>query len=276
MVREKITEDGKTYIKIPYYRENSKTTVFPEYEMNVLENIRIQGMSTAIRRNVKREVYFLFPVISCITMKEKFQREYLDKDAFCVFFEELLQVYENMEIYLIDKKLICLEPEYIFFDETEGKYVFLPVGSESKNVLDNYEKLFTFFADICSVEEKGLLEFIFESFTSLNRSSFNEEDFLKNIVKYRYRKEKEEEIREDSHVEEFEDEEECEIEETSKSKGILVIGILLLFLAFWLSYMCKEEFRYSVAGIAACLLSICLLGYEVVKKVMEVVKGKPA
>ncbi len=274
MKRERITEDGKTYIRIPYYREDGKTTVFPEYEMNVLENTKIEGLSKGIRRTVKGEVYFWFPVISCITMKEKFQREYLDKKSFCQFFEELLQVYENMQTYLLDKRLICLEPEYIFFDEKERKYVFLAVGAESKNVLDAYETLFIFFADICSVEEKSLLEFIFETFSVLNRSSFDETDFLKTIVKYKYRKEKDEEIRESNILEEFEGEDEDEVEEVPKVKGTLVVSMLLLFLAFWLSYMCKEEFRYGVAGMAACLLAICLLGYEVLKKIIGEVKKK--
>ena len=273
MTREKIVEGEKVYIQIPYYREGGKTTIFPEYEMNVLENIQIEGVSKPIKRTIKGEVYFWFSVTSYITIKEKFQREYLDKESFCQFFEELLQVYEKIQIYLLDRKLVCLEPEYIFYDEKEKNYVFLAVGEEQKQILDCYEELFIFFADICSVEEKKLLEFLFETFTDLNRNTFDEMQFLKNIVKYKYEKEMEE-IKEIDDIKTFEEEDTYEEEELPKMKGTMIIGIVLLFLSFWFSFMCEEEFRYAVAGMAACLLAICLLGYEVVKKVMDVIKKK--
>lgn len=265
---ERIIEDGKAYIQIPYYREDGKTTVFPEYEMNILESAQIEGMLKAMKRSIKGEVYFLFPIISCITLKEKFYSEFLNKESFCQFFEELLQVFENMQIYLLDKKLICLEPENIFFNEKENRYFFLPAGMNENNNLDNYEALFTFFADICSVEEKELLEFIFETFSVLDRSSFDETEFLKTIVQYKYRKKEQEEIGEEVVSEDFDFEDECEAAEIPKIKGTLLAGIFLLLLAFWFSFMCKEEFRYAVAGMAACLLAIGLLGYEVLKKVM--------
>lgn len=273
MKREKVVEDGKVYIQIPYYREDGKTTVFPEYEMKVIENTRIEGISKAVKRNLDGEIFWWFPVTSYITMQEKFQREYLDKEAFCQFFEDLLQVYERMQVYLLDKKLVCLEPEYIFFDEHEKKYVFLTVGEEENNILDDYEKLFTFFADMCSVKEKNLLEFIFETFSDLNRNGFDETEFLMGVVKYKYEKETRE-IQENRIVEEYEDADEYETEEKSKIRGTLIIGIVLLMLAFWLSYMSGDEFRYAVAGMAACMISIFLIGYEVVKKVKELNKGK--
>ncbi len=271
---ERIIEDGKAYIQIPYYREDGKTTVFPEYEMNVLESAKIEGMPKAMKRIIKGEVYFWFPIILCISLKEKFNREYLDKGSFCQFFEELLQVFENMQTYLLDKKLICLEPDNIFFNEKENRYVFLPVGMDENNNLDNYEALLTFFADICSVEEKELLEFIFETVSDLDRSSFDETEFLKTIVQYKYRKQEQEENSEEVVSEDFDCEDECETAESSKIKGTLLAGTLLLFLAFWFSFMCKEEFRYAVAGMAACLLAIGLLGYEVLKKIMEMVRQK--
>ena len=134
MKHERVIEDGKTYIQIDYYKADGETTVFPEYEMNVLENTQIEGMSKVIKRNIKGEMYFWFPVTTYITIKEKFNREYLDIELFCRFFEDLLRVYENMQTYLLDKNIICLEPEYIYFDQKNDKYVFLAIGTEQKRL----------------------------------------------------------------------------------------------------------------------------------------------
>ena len=271
MKKEIITEEGKRYLKIPFYINDGKTEFLSEYEINILETNTIKGIAKVTRKKSEGEIYFLFSVSASISLKEKFDREYLNISSFRNLFKELLQVYKNMKTYLLDTSMICLKPEYIFYDEKEGQYIFMPVDEQSDSVAEKYENLLTFFADICSVDEKNLLEFIFESFSSLNESGFDEEDFIKRIIHHKYEKQVEVET-ENIYEEQLIEEE--EIEETPKMKGTLIISGLLIVLAFGLSFVCREEFKYSVAGMAACLLAVGLMGYEVSKKVIQTFKHK--
>ena len=256
---EIIVEDGNKYIK------NSMNEL-SEYEKNILEINAIKGLPKIVKKKLEGETYLLFNISSCISLREKFEGEHLNGELFRIFFKELLQLYENMKPYLLDRTIISLNPECIFYDEKENKYVFLPIDKKIRNVVEKYENILTFFADVCCVEEKLLLEFIFEAFGLLNENCFNEIEFVKGIVHHKYEKEVIFEPIEYCEEEIFDEE---EAEETSKQKGIFILSGVLIVLAFWFSFMCQEEFKYSIAGMAASILAVGLIGYVVLKSILE-------
>ena len=275
MRAEIIVDEGKKYIQIPFYREDNVNSFFSEYESNMLENSDIGGVPKAIKKTVGDETFLMFCISSYVSLKERFDKEYLDLKMFCHFFEELIKVFENMSVYLLDKNTICLEPEYIFYDEKEKKYVFMPIAESTECGLRKYESLLTFFADVCSVEEKDLLELIFEIFTSLNEKRIEEISFLKEIAGYKYRIQNKMETNEEAVYDDFDvitDEEDTA--EEPKIKATFVICIILLLFSFWTSYMCTYEFKYSVVGMAAVLLAVVLMGYEVLKTIKPLSKQK--
>jgi len=261
---EIVVEDGKKYIKKP-------TIGLSEYEINILESNYIKGLPKVVKKKMEGDSYFLFDISSCISIREKLEKEYLDAELFCVFFKELLQVYENMKQYLLEGTIICLNPEYIFYDEKENKYTFLPIDTKRNNIVEKYETILTFFADVCCIEEKSLLEFIFESFGLLNETCFDEIEFIKGIIYHKYEKqvvyEPELSCEDEILVEE-------DLEESSKSKGIFIISGILIVLAYWFSFMCQEEFKYCIAGMATAILAVILIGYVVLKRIFEEVKNK--
>ena len=65
-----------------------------------------------------------------------------------------------------------------------------------------------------------------------------------------------------------------EVEDTSKQKGILILGGALIVLAFWFSFMCQEEFKYSIAGIATSILAVGLIGYVVLKSILGEIQNR--
>lgn len=274
MRTEIISDEGRKYIQIPFYKEDGVTPFFSEYESNMLENSEIGGISKAIKKNVGDETYFMFCISSLISLKEYFDKEYLDMPRFCCFFEELVKAYENMRVYLLDRSTICLEPEYIFYDEKEKKYIFMPIAEPADRGLTKYENLFTFFSDVCSVEEKNLLEFIFEIFTSLNDDRIEEISFLREIVAKKYKIQSRIDLEEEIVHDDFEVLDENEEEEEPKIKGTFIISIILLLISFWFSYMRDYEFKYSVVGMAAVLLAVVLMGYEVLKTIKPLSKQK--
>lgn len=267
---ERVSEEGKRYLKIPLFNECEKNEILSEYEINILNTDSVKGMAKVIKKKMNGEWYLLFQISTCISLKEKFEQEYLNVEEFCTFFKELLQVYDNMKVFLLDRSMLCLEPEYIFFNEKERKYVFLPIDGQVENVAEKYEILFTFFADICSVDESPLLEYIFDAFSSLSENGFDEMSFVKDIIYHRYEKSIVIE-EEDTNIEEADVEE--DFGEVSKIKGTLIISGGMLFLAFWFVYICQEMFTYSVVGIALSILAVLLIGYTLSKKIYKTKKN---
>lgn len=261
---EIVIEDGNKYIK-------DSMNELSEYEKNILETNFIKGLPKIVKKRIEGETYLLFNISSCISLRQKLEREPLNGELFRGFFKELLQLYENMKLYLLDRTIISLNPEYIFYDEKENKYVYLPLDKKINNVVEKYENILTFFADVCCVEEKLLLEFIFESFGLLNENCFNEIEFIKGIVHHKYEKEVILELDECCEEENFDEE---EVEDTSKQKGILILGGALIVLAFWFSFMCQEEFKYSIAGIATSILAVGLIGYVVLKSILGEIQNR--
>ena len=261
---EIVVEDGNKYIK-------NSLSELSEYEKSILETNFIKGLPSIVKKKMEGGKYLLFNISSCISLRQKLEREYLNGELFRYFFKELLQLYENMKPYLLDRTIISLNPEYIFYDEKENKYVFLPIDKKTNNIVEKYENLLTFFADVCCVEEKLLLEFIFESFGILNENCFNEIEFIQGIIHHKYEKEVIFESNERYEEEIFDEE---EVEETSKQKGILILGGVLIVLAFWFSFMCQEEFKYSIAGMATSILAVGLIGYVVLKSILEEIQNR--
>lgn len=274
MKSEMVSEEGRTYIKIPFYREDNATPFFSEYESNILENTVMEGVLKAIKRTNGDETYLMFCVSSLISLNERFNKETLNINMFCDFFEELLRVFGTMGMYLLDRSTICLEPEYIFYNAKQKKYVFLPIVEYANHSLIRYEGLLTFFADVCPVEDKELLEFIFETYSSLNEEGFDEVSFLKDVAGYKYKIKSEEEPKEKVVYEDVDNTNEEVVEKETKVKGTFIVSMFLLLFAFWTSYMCNNEFKYGVVSMAAVLLAAALLGYEVYKEIKNFLMQK--
>ena len=267
---EIISEMGMRFVRMPLWGETEK--IISEYESNILKNVNISGLAEVSTQVVDGCTYLLFPIYSYISLEEKLNRELLNQITFSDFFGQLRKVYENLQMYLLDGNLITLEPEYIFYNQQEQRYIFLPVINGKNSFSQKYEKLFTFLADKCPIEEKELLEFIFENYSALSEEQFEPMSFLKYITEYQF--EKEEINYADTWVEEKED----EIEKIEKSKigGIIfVVGVLLL-LAICFSFLADREFKYGIVSVAASFLAVGIMGMQVLKNMKSLKKSAEA
>lgn len=246
-----INEMGMRYVKIPFLKGEKS-----EYEENILKHTNISGLAEVAVQEIDGNIYFLYPIYSYISLKERFDRDLLNVDIFVDFFGQLLKVYEKIQMYLLDGKEICLDPELIFYNHVEKKYIFLPIIGEKKSFSENYEMLFTFFADKCPLEEKKLLGFIFENFIEFSDEQFEPITFLKYVMGYNF----EDETEIVSEAEENESDFLTENNETefekSKSKAVYLSGWGFLMLAILFSYMSDMEIKYGIVSIAASFLAV--------------------
>lgn len=270
---EIITEMGLRYIKIPFYFQNGEDDdregIMSEYEYTLLETTHIPGIAKVSKQIVEGKTFLLYSVHSYVSLEEKTCRDGLDKYIFCDFFKQLLRVYENIQMYLLDGNFLCLNPSYIFYDEKEKKYIFMLANVEQCPISKKLEKLLTFFADVCPIEQQELLEFIFDSFGNLDEVSFEMHSFINSIAEHRF---VETEKEDDTDLFDCQDIVDADIEpeeafEKTKSKSVYVVCIMFLIIAVFFGYFVEYEFKYSVVSMTSALLATGFMAFQVYRTV---------
>lgn len=270
---EIITEMGFRYVKIPFClkteRDANTEEMMSEYEYTLLETTQIPGVAKASKQIVEGIAFLFYSVHSYVSLEEKVRKDGLNKDIFSDFFKQLLRVYENIQMYLLDGNYLCLNPMYIFYDEKERTYVFLLANVEQYPVFQKFEQLLTFFADVCPIEQRDLLEFIFEAFSNLEEESFEMYSFIKSVAEHRFEEiEKEDEVDFNScgDIVETYSEAESAFEKT-KSNSIYVVCMMFLIIAVFFGYFVEYEFKYSVVSMTSVLLAIGFMAFQVYRTV---------
>ena len=280
MTMEIIEETGIRYIRIPLLKQDENDIVgkdiLSEYDYNILKSAKIPGLASLTKRITDGEAYLQISVRSYISLVEKIEDKALCKEDVYDFFKQLLMVYEDMQSYLLQENMICLEPEWIFYDKEKKKYVFLPITAEN-SICEGFEKILAFFIEKCDLNEQELLNFLFEIYGLLDEEKWEVISLIKYIVNHKDCEEKEEESYEKFEESlSFAEEETQEEKDIEKTKIILIVGIsvALLVIAFFLSYMMSYQFRYSVISIVITSHSIGLLGVQTYKIMKNTIKRK--
>lgn len=279
MIIERVMEMGSNYVKVPFYQATSQgmneKPILSEYEYTLLENTKIPGIAKVSKHLEAGKENLLYSITSYMSLEEKMQRCELNEDMFLDFFKQLTKVFENISSYLLDFEALNLNPRYIFFDEEKKSYIFLMGNVDECTIKENFEKLFTFFADICPIGQQELLEFIFELFGNLSEENFEVYSFIKHIAEHQFEDPLEEEM------DVFMFDEETDISELSekefekkKKLSIYFICICSLVLAVIFGYFVEYEFKYCIVSMALSLLATGFMLYMVVKTVRCEMKSK--
>ncbi len=238
-----------------------------DYEYNMLESANIPGIIKMKKLIIDGKNYLSIPVDRCTPLTQKLIGYSLNVEMFYEFFRQLLITYEGMQLYLLDESMICLDPDYIYYDATKNKYVFLPISKREQSIHEKFDKLLTFFIDWCDLEEKELLGFIFEVYTLLEEQKWDIISLVKYIHDYKFEKkkglfEKECELFEEEAID-IENEDEEKKMEKSTIIGALIVCAILLVIAFYFSYVLAYNFKYFVISIVVSFLAIGLMAYQI-------------
>lgn len=263
MKTEIISEMGIRYIKVAMDdKEDMCQNVLSDYDYNMIHYAEIPGLIRLTKRTIDEETYYTAPVYTYITMVEKLDNAILDKEEVRCFFRQLLNLYVSMQECLLSSDMLCLEPENIFYDTENQRYLFLPLVTEKKDICQGLENMLTFFIEKCDLNAQDLLEMLFQVFGYLNDEKWDVIAIMNYVIQYKYEERLvstdnvlgEEVLEADT----FEKEEE-EMEKSKMKYGI-GISMILLMLAFVLSYLISYQFRYSVISIVLVLAAVVLMG----------------
>lgn len=280
---EKITEMGMNYIKIACCKSGTNEDILTKYEHNMLKNTDIPGLIPVSRQLCEEGIVYLYPISSYTILEGKWKNQELDMETFLDFFRQLNELYETLQKYLLDINALNLSPDYIFYDEKNRKYMFLMGVEDRESGGEKFEKLLTFFTDICSVKEQKLLEFIFELYGNLYRDNFEAYSFVKNIVGYKDMRAPDEiQLSPDMEEADFgkdqgdiSEEKEPSLNEADygfEKKKDLCLYLLCagcLSAAVFLGFFWEYQFEYSVISIVLSVLAVGLNSFQFYKRIRQ-------
>lgn len=249
-----------------------------DYDYNMLKSAYIPGIIKMKRQIIDGKKFLIVPVNKYIPLTQKLIGKSLNVEVFRDFFKQLLITYEGMQSYLLDESMICLDPDYIYFDVTQNRYIFIPISEKDQSVHEKFDKLFTFFIDWCDLEEKELLGFIFEVYSLLEEQKWDILSLVKYIYDYKFEEkkdlfEKECEIFEQENADIEVEDEDMKLEK-SKIIGVFIVSVLLLMLAFYFSYVITYDFKYNVLSIVVSFLATGLMAFQIYRISKDVLVKK--
>lgn len=238
-----------------------------DYDYNMLKSADIPGIIKMKKKIIDGQNYLSISVGTYIPLTQQLVGKSLNKEMFCDFFRQLLITYEGLQSYLLEESMICLDPDYIFYDNTKYKYMFLPISEKEQSIQQKFEKLLTFFIDWCDLEEKELLGFVFELYSLLEKQTWDCLSLVKYIHEYKFEKSNSLIKNECDIFEEEIVDTEVEYEEkgADKSKiiGVFIVCAILLMFAFYFSYVVPYKFKYFVISVVVSFLATGLMAYQV-------------
>lgn len=276
---ERVVEMGASYIKVPFYqvadRGMDRKAILNEYEYTLLENTKIPGIAKVSKRLEDGNEKLLYLVSSCVSLENRMSKDELDEEMFLDFFRQLMKVYEKIQSYLLDFEAVNLNPEHIFYDEEKKLYIFLIGYIDNATIVEKFEMLLTFFADVCPIGRQELLEYIFELFGSLSEEKYEVYSFMQKIIVHQFEDPMEEELDvcmfdEETDINELSE----KAFEKKKSMSIYIVSICFLILSVFFAFFVKYEFKYCIVSMVLSLMATGFMSFSVVRTVKYGMKIK--
>ncbi len=284
MKSEKITEMEGTFIKIPFGEQEDKEVItLSNYECNILMETNISGVANVNKQIIDGYSYLIIQVNTYISFAQKLESKALDVELFRDFFCQLLTTCECLQTYLLKDSILSLDPEYIYYDISKNKFVFLPIGNKEGNIQEKFEKLFSFFTDWCGINERELLGYIFEVYGVLNENTWDILSFSKYVLENKGNNLCVSLVDETTGFEDVDavcEENSTFMKKTTEEKrmektkvfAIIGIAVFLQILGVYFSYGLSYQFKYGVISITVSMLGVIMLLFETYNIVKNVWK----
>lgn len=274
-----------------------------QYSFKMLERNTIQGVLSLKERKEDGKGYLYLDISGKKSLIEEYKDKEMELEEMIFFFQQLMQVLEELRKYLLTEKMTVLEPEFIFRDmEDHQLYItVLPWELEEGNRL---HKLAEFFLEKISHKDEFGVNAAYHFYKQQSQPHFSLYYFIpvlekENILKRQQKKEKievkqwsntiestweevsPEEIKEVIPEQTWE-EIEPEQKETRKNKYLGVLLIVIAFVLTLISFLPMIRFKHRMSTMVLAIvffivgIAIKIIEYlQEQKGLKEVKKEKP-
>lgn len=147
---------NRRYIRISI--GNGRTTGLEGYRVRMLQDNKIPGLLQTDKRHIDGQTFLYYDITDMQNLQS--WQFVITKDIMNGFVLSLENLCESLEAFLLKQQEVCLLPEYIWYENGEGKWKFFYVPEYGTQQNYDMESLLEFIMDhIDCSDEEGLERF---------------------------------------------------------------------------------------------------------------------
>lgn len=273
-----------------------------DYRLPMLLQNKITGLVSVSQQSLNGENKLYYEISGLENLEEAFLHKEMDYKSVKELFAGCVNIYSNIEEYMLDGEQIILLPEYIFVDSTTRKPQFIFYPEYGKDARKAFVELIEYVLEKLDHNDESTVMLGYNIYRITRNSNFTMQEIENALVesneticveesesKPEADIEKEEgrvtEIfHNESHIE---NNEKINIKEKFKNSinqppevlGMIASGVVMsLLCGFWiyglnngLFFAAEQITLYLLGGIAMCFMTILMLFYTLMKKRKQVI-----
>lgn len=185
-----------------------------DYQMRMIQENRIEGLLQMSGQGVNGKSQYSYEISGKISMKSIYEKMVIEKEELKNFLQQFLNLLSQIENYLLSVNCILLEPEYIFYEEGEYFFCYLPI--EEEPFCYRFHCLTEYFVSKINHKDQSAILFAYE----LHKATMEENYSLEKVVGQAMAESEMEIRKEEVREEEYEDDW-IDFEEEEKRENIL-------------------------------------------------------
>lgn len=180
-------------MKVSYFREMREHHMViasgecqcPEYQMKMVQRNPIKGLHVPVIRHMNGEVLYDYSITGCHSLQTLTELAPISKQLLVALIEELNQVLEELEQYLVDGNYLALRPEFIYLEKwnrenVRVKYCFFPFQAAAPE--EQMRELLKYVLNEVDYQEKPAVNLAYELFQQASQEDFLIKQ-LSNVIK---------------------------------------------------------------------------------------------
>lgn len=126
-------------VLIPEKKENTDT-----YPLRMITENQIQGLLPCECKWLDHEILYYYDITSKLSLSEKWKDKKITGEEILLVVNQILQVLQKLEEFLLDGNSLCLNPQYIYVNKTMEKVDFCYVPGEWWDIEVQFRQLMEF------------------------------------------------------------------------------------------------------------------------------------
>lgn len=127
-----------------------------DYQMKMMQANQIEGLLSIAGQGVDGQSQYFYEISGKVSMRALYEKAEMQKEELEMFLTQFMRMANEVQRYLLDVNKILLEPEYIFWEE--GQYFFCYLPERDVDLCQAFHGLTEYFVSrISHKDQEGFL-----------------------------------------------------------------------------------------------------------------------
>lgn len=143
------------------------------YRYRMLSLNQVEGLLNYSFRNINGSTCLYYDISSRVSLENLFQNKKISYEQVKDFFIQMDRICRNLFQYFLEEKELLLQPQYIYYDLTTGKYFGVYYPQENVREKNTYEALLDFLLTHIDQEDQKLTSKLYQFYEMAEDSLFS-------------------------------------------------------------------------------------------------------